>query len=102
MSDTTQTRPAGTPAQANGAPHGQTTPAHGQAPPAHGQPQHAPPGVPHVPPTEPKRAGRRRLILGALVLVVLVAGSVVGYRYYYDSTHFVATDNALLTGRLIQ
>lgn len=76
-----------------------TTPAaaNGHAGPA---PQHAP--TPPPASVEPRKRGRRRFILLALLLAVLAAGGTVGYRYYYDSTHFVTTDNAMLTGRLVQ
>jgi multidrug resistance efflux pump len=57
--------------------------------------------APATPPA-PKRSGGRRLILLGLLAVIVIAGGAVGYRYYYDSTHFVSTDNAQLAGRLVQ
>ncbi|HEY3080236.1 MAG TPA: HlyD family efflux transporter periplasmic adaptor subunit [Chloroflexota bacterium] len=51
---------------------------------------------------EPRRGGRRRLVLGVLLVGVLAVGGVVGYRYWYDSTYFVNTDNAQIAGRLVQ
>jgi multidrug resistance efflux pump len=53
-------------------------------------------------PSTPRRARGRRVVLLALLAVLLVAGGAVGYRYYYDTTHFVSTDNAQLAGRLVQ
>jgi multidrug resistance efflux pump len=41
-------------------------------------------------------------LLVALGLVVLVAGGLVAYRWWYDSRHYVSTDNAQIAGRLIQ
>jgi multidrug resistance efflux pump len=44
----------------------------------------------------------RRNILFAAGAVVLVLIVVLGFRYYYTSQHFVSTDNALVTGDLVQ
>lgn len=44
----------------------------------------------------------RRLVFVGLALAALATGAVVGYRFWYDSTHFVSTNNALLAGRLVQ
>jgi multidrug resistance efflux pump len=44
----------------------------------------------------------RRLLFVGLALVVLATGSAVGYRFWYDSTHYVSTNNAQLAGRLVQ
>src|SRR5438105_5015725 len=120
MSDVSQVRtqpPPQGPA-ANGAANGHAPAGH--APPPAGAPG-APPapgaaGAPHGPAaapqvgvapasvasTQPKRSGRRWPVLGLLLVVVLAVGGTVGYRYYYDSTHFVSTDNAQLAGRLVQ
>lgn len=52
----------------------------------------------------PRPNGKRRrlLLLVPILLVVLGAALTLGYRYWYDSTYFVATDNASVTGDLIQ
>jgi len=44
----------------------------------------------------------KRLILLGVVAVVLVTAGLVGYRYWYTNQHFVSTDNALVSGDLIQ
>jgi multidrug resistance efflux pump len=62
----------------------------------------APAGATALAPPEPRPAGRRRLVLVALLVAVLAVGGVVGYRYWYDSTYFVNTDNAQVAGRLVQ
>jgi multidrug resistance efflux pump len=38
----------------------------------------------------------------AVLLVVAVVGAGVGYHFWYESTYFVVTDNAQVTGDLIQ
>jgi multidrug resistance efflux pump len=51
----------------------------------------------------PPRARRsRRVILIPILVVVLAAAAFFGYRYYYNSTHFVWTDNAQISGSIIQ
>jgi multidrug resistance efflux pump len=45
---------------------------------------------------------RRLLLLIPIVLVVLGVAAVMGYRYWFDSTYFIATDNASITGDLVQ
>jgi multidrug resistance efflux pump len=52
----------------------------------------------------PVPARRRRvswLLFPALCLIILV-GVGIGYRYWYYETHYVTTDNARVTGTLIQ
>jgi multidrug resistance efflux pump len=44
----------------------------------------------------------RTLGLLAVLLVVGVAGTAIGYHFWYESTYFVVTDNAQVTGDLIQ
>ncbi len=44
----------------------------------------------------------RRLILGVIGVVVLLLVVIFGYRYYYTGQHYVSTDNALISGDLIQ
>jgi multidrug resistance efflux pump len=51
------------------------------------------------------RAGtkrRRLLFLLPILLVVLAVAATMGYRYWYDSTYFISTDNAAITGDLVQ
>jgi multidrug resistance efflux pump len=51
----------------------------------------------------PARSKRKRLLLLIpILLVVLGAAGVIGYRYWYSSTYFIATDNASITGDLVQ
>jgi multidrug resistance efflux pump len=50
----------------------------------------------------PKKKRRRLLFLIPILFVVLVAAGVMGYRYWYESTYYVSTDNASITGDLIQ
>src|SRR6185503_10229000 len=50
----------------------------------------------------PTKKRRRLLILVPILLVVLVVGGILGYRYWYESTYFIATDNASVTGDLVQ
>jgi biotin carboxyl carrier protein len=91
---------------------GQTAP-----PPTVEQPERARPTVNEAAPTQTSaeaRAargtrvaktsqGRRRLLLlTPILLIVLLASLTMGYRFWYDSTYFVMTDNALVTGDLIQ
>jgi multidrug resistance efflux pump len=50
----------------------------------------------------PSRSRRIRLLLIPLLLVVGLVALTLGYRYWYESTYFVMTDNAQVTGDLIQ
>jgi multidrug resistance efflux pump len=51
----------------------------------------------------PRRFGRaQRLLLVALAVVAVVAGGLAGYRFWYDSSHYVTTNNAQVAGRLTQ
>jgi hypothetical protein len=52
--------------------------------------------------SRPKRKRRRLLLLFPILLIVLVASGTLGYRYWYESTYFVSTDNASVTGDLVQ
>jgi multidrug resistance efflux pump len=48
---------------------------------------------------------RRRSARGILIPILLVVGALIaffGYRYYYNTTHFVWTDNAAISGSIIQ
>jgi multidrug resistance efflux pump len=50
----------------------------------------------------PKSKRRRLLMLFPILLVILGVGGWLGYRYWYESTYFIATDNASVTGDLVQ
>ncbi|MCC6179604.1 MAG: HlyD family secretion protein [Chloroflexi bacterium] len=50
----------------------------------------------------PRRRRRRLLLLIPLLLIIGAVGAVVGYRYWYDTTYFVSTDNAQVAGDLVQ
>ncbi|MDP8922965.1 MAG: efflux RND transporter periplasmic adaptor subunit [Chloroflexota bacterium] len=45
---------------------------------------------------------KRLLLLVPILLVAVGAGLLFGYRYWYESTYFVITDNAQITGDLVQ
>jgi multidrug resistance efflux pump len=86
-------------------------PANGAVP--HGAaPAGAPPAAPAAAPSAatqaapPEAAKRpswgRRLIFLVILLAILAVGGVFAYRWYYDSTHFVTTDNAQISGRMVQ
>jgi multidrug resistance efflux pump len=58
---------------------------------------------PQSEPAKPPAKKRRRLLfLIPILLVVIGAGAIMGYRYWYESTYFIATDNASVTGDLVQ
>jgi multidrug resistance efflux pump len=44
----------------------------------------------------------RRAILGIGGGAVLIIAGVLGFRMYYNGQHFVSTDNALITGDMVQ
>src|SRR6476646_2426876 len=50
---------------------------------------------------EPRRRSARTIVIPILVVVVALIG-VFGYRYFYNSSHFVYTDNASVAGSIIQ
>jgi multidrug efflux pump subunit AcrA (membrane-fusion protein) len=55
------------------------------------------------PAAEPKKSKRGRLLfLFPILLIILGVGGWLGYRYWYDSTYFIDTDNASVTGDLVQ
>jgi multidrug resistance efflux pump len=65
-----------------------------------------PPAVPEAP-AQPKKMGGigkvfRNLVLALLAVVALGAATVVGYRWYEDSITYVSTDNAQVSGPMIQ
>ena len=95
--------PAAAPAPPSEAqPVAPATAAPGAAPPNTAAPQATAVAGQAAPAAAPKKRGRAKPILFVVLLIALVGGGVVGYRYYYDSTHFVSTDNAQLSGRLVQ
>jgi multidrug resistance efflux pump len=54
-------------------------------------------------PAQPKKSKRGRLLfLFPILLIILGVGGWLGYRYWYDSTYFISTDNASVTGDLVQ
>jgi len=55
-----------------------------------------------VTPSSRNRSGRARLVILPLLLIVLAAASYFGYGYYQDQMLYVSTDNAYVTGALIQ
>ncbi len=52
--------------------------------------------------SRPKKKGRRLLLLLPILLIIGAVSGVMGYRYWYESTYYVTTDNASITGDLIQ
>ncbi|MCC7104377.1 MAG: efflux RND transporter periplasmic adaptor subunit [Chloroflexi bacterium] len=72
-----------------------------------GQPRHPETAAqPHQPPAAaaPKTGGKKKRLL-FLIPILLIAGWAAvtfGYRYWYDSTYFVMTENAQVTGDLVQ
>jgi biotin carboxyl carrier protein len=111
------------PPRANGAGAGgvAATPAAGSAPPAPAtgpaaQPQGGPaaqrahgPGrasrsLPDLETVPPRARSKRRrlLLLFPILLVALGASTLLGYRYWFEATYFVSTDNAAITGDLVQ
>ena len=49
----------------------------------------------------PRRRSARTIVIPILVVVAALIG-IFGYRYFYNSTHFVYTDNASVSGSIIQ
>ncbi len=76
------------------------------APPANGRASAQPapaanPAAGSVKPAAPSRKRRRLLLLVPVLLVVGLIGAYVGLRFWYESTYFVMTDNAQVTGDLV-
>jgi biotin carboxyl carrier protein len=65
-------------------------------------------GLPSDPETVPKQwaqaRGRRKrlLLLIPILLTALCVASLLAYRYWYQTTYFVSTENASVTGDLVQ
>ena len=57
---------------------------------------------PEQPKAPPAKKRRRLLMLIPILLVVLGVAGIMGYRYWYSSTYFIDTDNASITGDLVQ
>src|SRR5438874_3618433 len=57
--------------------------------------------TPETPPA-PSRKRRRLLLLVPILAVVGLLGLYFGLRFWYESTYFVMTDNAQVTGDLVQ
>jgi multidrug resistance efflux pump len=72
------------------------------AAPAAPDPAVAPAPAPPEVVAPPRRKRSRLLLLVPILLVVGAAGTIIGTRYWYESTHFVMTDNAQVTGDLVQ
>ena len=51
--------------------------------------------------TAPRRRSARTIVIPILVVVAVLIG-IFGYRYFYNSSHFVYTDNASVAGSIIQ
>jgi multidrug resistance efflux pump len=60
----------------------------------------ATPGVGAAPAKSPRRAPRLLVLL--LLIGAVVAGGYFGYRYWQDQALYITTDNALVTGSLVQ
>jgi multidrug resistance efflux pump len=56
---------------------------------------------PSAAPPAPQRRSRLGLVLG-IVFVILLAGGYFGFRYYEDQLYYVSTDNATVSGQLVQ
>ena len=62
------------------------------------------PATPETPPKPKRGIGKfvRNVVLAVLALAALGAATVVGYRWYEDSVIYVSTDNAQVSGPMIQ
>lgn len=59
--------------------------------------------IDHAPDTpRARRRGVPRTVLGPALGLVLLALTALAYRYWYTTTHFVWTDNAQVSGSIIQ
>lgn len=67
------------------------------------RPAGAPATASALPVDTKRRASRaRRVILPVVGIAVLLLGSLFGYRAWYNAIHFVSTDNAVVSGTIIQ
>jgi multidrug resistance efflux pump len=73
-----------------------------EAPRTAGQNGQAAVAPPPPPPARPPGKARRLLLLIPILLVVGGVVAIFGYRYWYATTYFVSTDNAQVTGDLVQ
>ncbi|MGH2460588.1 MAG: HlyD family secretion protein [Chloroflexota bacterium] len=55
-----------------------------------------------VPPAKSSRGRISRVVLFPVLVVIVLAIAGFAYRYVYNSTHYVYTDNAQISGSLIQ
>jgi multidrug resistance efflux pump len=55
-----------------------------------------------APAAPPARKRRRLLLLAPILLVVGLVALAIGVRFWYESVYFVITDNAQVTGDLVQ
>jgi multidrug resistance efflux pump len=55
-----------------------------------------------TPPAAPARRGVSRVVLFPVLALVVIAIAGFGYRTWYNSTHYVWTDNAQVAGSIIQ
>lgn len=60
-------------------------------------------GATNVQPSSAKKTRRpsRRIVL-PIAAIILALAALFGYRYFYNSTHFVWTDNAQVAGTMVQ
>jgi multidrug efflux pump subunit AcrA (membrane-fusion protein) len=112
--DTPAAHAGGTPDRAGVAPAGAAAATAPAAEPARQTPtrSHAPANAgPHRPAADLGRAAApqrqkskrgRLLLLVPILLVIVGVATWLGYRYWFDSTYFIATDNATVTGDLVQ
>lgn len=61
----------------------------------------APPAQSPPEPSERRRPRRRWLVMAVLAALVIGGGAITAYRWWFDSTHFVSTDNAQIAGHLV-
>jgi multidrug resistance efflux pump len=59
-------------------------------------------GRSELPPAAARPRRLNRAIVFPIVAIVVIAIASFGYRYYYNSTHYVWTDNAQVAGSIIQ
>jgi multidrug resistance efflux pump len=89
--------PAASPSPASPSPAVQPHPRRAQSPGQAGR---------HLPDPElaPRRRGKlkRLLLLVPILLVALCAAAFFGYRYWFETTYFVSTENAAITGDMVQ